>query len=136
MKYYSEQQLKDSLSGFKHSRYHMGENDLKTRYDNIELLLRDSKHVDMGLKLLADSGKSSAKSVPRGPSPGATEWEKLKAQAARDGFRGPEYNESAGAYREALGRHQNVLAKGAASNILGTQPPIKAMPASTQENCA
>lgn len=47
---YSADQLCQSISGYKNSPHHMGQNDRKTVYDDIEIFLRDAKHVDAGLK--------------------------------------------------------------------------------------
>jgi hypothetical protein len=47
---YSAEQLCQSISGYKHSPHHMGKNDRNTVYDDIEIFLRDAKHIDAGLK--------------------------------------------------------------------------------------
>ena len=49
LKDYSEADLCQAISGYLNSPHHMGQNDTSTRYDAIDLLLRDAKHVDMGL---------------------------------------------------------------------------------------
>jgi hypothetical protein len=54
---YSADDLKKSISGYKHSPHHMGQNENKTVYDDIELFLRDAKHIDAGLKLF-DKGST------------------------------------------------------------------------------
>lgn len=61
---YSAEQLCKAIEGYKKSPHHMGQNDRKTVYDDIELFLRDEKHIDAGLKL-ADTGASSWKDDPR-----------------------------------------------------------------------
>lgn len=53
LKTYSADDLKSAISGYRHSPYHMGQNDKKTVYDDIELFLRDAKHIDAGIKLKA-----------------------------------------------------------------------------------
>lgn len=50
LKNYSPEELCRSIAGYKHSAHHMGHNDQKTVYDDIELFLRDAKHIDAGLK--------------------------------------------------------------------------------------
>lgn len=50
LKSYSAEQLCQAISGYKNSPHHMGQNDRKTVYDDIELFLRDAKHIDAGLK--------------------------------------------------------------------------------------
>jgi hypothetical protein len=47
---YSAEQLCQSISGYKKSPHHMGQNDRKTVYDDIEIFLRDAKHIDAGIK--------------------------------------------------------------------------------------
>jgi hypothetical protein len=50
LKSYSEADLCACITGYLSSPYHMGQNDSNTKYDGIELFLRDSKHIDAGLK--------------------------------------------------------------------------------------
>lgn len=50
LKAYTPEQLCLAISGYKNSPHHMGQNDRKTIYDDIELFLRDAKHIDAGLK--------------------------------------------------------------------------------------
>lgn len=47
---YNADQLRQSISGYKNSPHHMGQNDRKTVYDDIEIFLRDAKHIDAGIK--------------------------------------------------------------------------------------
>lgn len=51
---YSADELCEAISGYLNSPHHMGVNDRGTRYDDIELMLRDAKHVDMGLAFARD----------------------------------------------------------------------------------
>ncbi len=46
--------VKRAISGYRRSPHHMGENDTQTRYDDIELFLRDAAHIEKGISL-ADS---------------------------------------------------------------------------------
>lgn len=50
--------LKRSISGYKNSPHHMGQNERQTVYDDIELFLRDAKHIDAGLKFF-DKGSAT-----------------------------------------------------------------------------
>lgn len=56
---YDEAELCRSIDGYKLSPHHCGQNDRRTRYDDIELLLRDAKHIEAGLQFAqgAASGK-------------------------------------------------------------------------------
>ncbi|HWH41804.1 MAG TPA: hypothetical protein VNU21_18280, partial [Usitatibacter sp.] len=54
LKRYSESDVCQAISGYLNSPHHMGENDRNTKFDDIELLLRDAKHIDAGLKLYAE----------------------------------------------------------------------------------
>lgn len=46
---YDADTLCQAISGYKLSPHHMGQNDRHTVYDDIELMLRDSKHIEAGL---------------------------------------------------------------------------------------
>lgn len=50
LKSYSEADLCESISGYLKSPHHMGQNERSMVYDDIELFLRDSKHIDAGLR--------------------------------------------------------------------------------------
>lgn len=50
LKDYSEDDLCRSISGYRNSPHHMGQNDRQTVYDSIELFLRDAEHIDAGIK--------------------------------------------------------------------------------------
>jgi hypothetical protein len=50
LKGYDEQTLCQAISGYKLSAHHMGQNERRTVYDDIELFLRDAKHIEAGLK--------------------------------------------------------------------------------------
>lgn len=50
LKTYTADDLCRSISGYLRSPHHMGDNPKKTKYDDIELFLRDAKHIDAGLK--------------------------------------------------------------------------------------
>ena len=46
---YSADQLCEAISGYLLSPFHMGANDRNTRYDSIELMLRDAAKIDAGM---------------------------------------------------------------------------------------
>lgn len=56
LKAYSPEDLCRAIEGYKNSPHHMGENDRKTVYDDIEIFLRDAKHIDAGIKF-AEKGR-------------------------------------------------------------------------------
>lgn len=51
LKLYPLADLCKSISGYRNSPHHRGENERKTPFDDVELFLRDSKHVEVGLQL-------------------------------------------------------------------------------------
>lgn len=51
---YSEADLCQSISGYRNSPFHTGQNDRDTAYDGLHVLLRDSDHVDAGLRFYAE----------------------------------------------------------------------------------
>lgn len=55
---YSEADLMAAIDGCKMSPHHQGENDRRTVYDDLELICRDGKHVDMFIKI-ASTGKEA-----------------------------------------------------------------------------
>lgn len=50
LKHYSVADLCASISGYLNSPHHTGKNDKSTVYDDIELFLRDSSHIDAGIR--------------------------------------------------------------------------------------
>ncbi len=46
---YDEATVCAAISGYKHSAYHMGQNERRAVYDDIALFLRDSTHIENGL---------------------------------------------------------------------------------------
>lgn len=49
LKLYDSDTLKRSIAGYKLSPHHCGQNERSTVYDDIELFLRDAKHIDAGV---------------------------------------------------------------------------------------
>lgn len=62
---YDPQSLKDSISGYRLSQFHLGQNDKNRTYDDIELFLRDAAHIDAGIAMTAQpiNGKRRAKTI-------------------------------------------------------------------------
>jgi hypothetical protein len=58
LKSYSVADLCASITGYLNSPHHMGENKNNMKYDDIELFLRDSKHIDAGTKLHVEPPRS------------------------------------------------------------------------------
>jgi hypothetical protein len=50
LKSYDEATLLASISGYRNSPHHMGQNERRTVYDDIELFLRDANHIENGLR--------------------------------------------------------------------------------------
>jgi hypothetical protein len=50
LKLYTPEQLCTSITGYKNSAYHMGQNESHKKFDDIELFLRDAKRIDAGLE--------------------------------------------------------------------------------------
>lgn len=59
LKTYAEADLCQAISGYLNSPHHMGENERNTRYDDLELFLRDAKHIDAGLRYHAEPPRTS-----------------------------------------------------------------------------
>lgn len=49
LKEFGADALKASISGYKISPWHQGQNDRKKKFDDIELMMRDAKHVEAGI---------------------------------------------------------------------------------------
>jgi hypothetical protein len=46
---HDEATLRESISGYKHSPHHMGQNEQRSVYDDISLFLRDAEHIERGM---------------------------------------------------------------------------------------
>lgn len=53
------QKVLDCLAGYTKSKFHMGENDRNTKYDDIALFLRDATNIERGLELNAQPKRST-----------------------------------------------------------------------------
>jgi hypothetical protein len=63
---YLEADLCRSIDGYTRSPHHCGQNDRRTRYDAIGLLLRDAEHIEGGLQFADGAGAANGK-PPRKP---------------------------------------------------------------------
>lgn len=57
LKLYDSDTLKRSIEGYRLSPHHCGQNERSTVYDDIELFLRDAKHIDAGIAF-AEKGQA------------------------------------------------------------------------------
>lgn len=62
---YSEADLRLAISGYRNSPHHMGMNDRGTRYDSIELMLRDAAHIDAGIRFHREPPKKPESAIER-----------------------------------------------------------------------
>lgn len=51
LKLFPEADVINALTGYRRSKWHMGANDRQKVFDDIELFLRDAKHIEEGLRL-------------------------------------------------------------------------------------
>jgi hypothetical protein len=74
LKRFSEADLCESISGYLNSPHHMGQNEKATKYDDIELFLRDSKHVEAGLRFYAEPPRTDLSSKTRANVAAVADW--------------------------------------------------------------
>jgi len=60
IKLYGSDACKDAIRGVTLSPWHMGHNPQGKRYDDIELILRDEKHIEMFLSIADEADHGSA----------------------------------------------------------------------------
>ena len=82
LKGYSEADLCQSISGYKNSPHHQGQNDKATVYDAIELLLRDAKHIDAGLRFYRDPPRTDLSTLTRRNVAAVENWVPPEMRAA------------------------------------------------------
>ncbi|WNO60423.1 YdaU family protein [Rheinheimera sp. MMS21-TC3] len=58
---YSIEDLKSCITGYTHSAFHMGQNENGTRFDGLDLILRDASKIDFGLQQLQTANKPGTK---------------------------------------------------------------------------
>ncbi len=74
LKAYTEADLCEAIAGYANSPHHMGENDRATRYDAIELFLRDAKHVDAGIAFARNPPRTDLSKLTRGNIARTADW--------------------------------------------------------------
>lgn len=102
LKTYTEADLRACITGYRNSPYHMGQNDSNTKYDGIELFLRDSKHIDAGLKFHVEPPSVKSNGKPGAAPNNDAAWSEAKARAKAIGFREPLPTEPIGAYMTSV----------------------------------
>lgn len=55
LKVYSVEQLQCAIRGVQRSPHHMGHNDRRTKYDGLELILRDAEHIEKFMRLTEEA---------------------------------------------------------------------------------
>lgn len=74
LKAYSEADLCEAIAGYANSPHHMGQNDRATRYDAIELFLRDAKHIDAGIAFARNPPRTDLSKLTRGNIARTADW--------------------------------------------------------------
>ena len=82
LKSYDEATLCLSISGYLWSPHHQGQNDTGTVFDAIELLLRDAKHIDAGLRFHAEPPRADQSQLTRKNVAATQDWEPPEAANA------------------------------------------------------
>ena len=72
---YSEADLCLAITGYLNSPHHMGQNETGTRYDDIELMLRDAKHIDAGIKFHVEPPRTDLSKLARQNVAAVIGWE-------------------------------------------------------------
>jgi hypothetical protein len=71
---YTVDDLRLAIDGYRHSPHHMGQNDRATVYDDIEVFLRDAKHVDAGLRFARDPPRTDLSAQTRRNVVAVADW--------------------------------------------------------------
>ena len=71
---YSEADLCRSIEGYQSSPHHMGQNERATVYDDIELFLRDARHIEAGLKFATALARSDLSTLSRKNVAAVANW--------------------------------------------------------------
>lgn len=74
LKGYAEADLCEAIAGYRNSPHHMGQNDRGTRYDSIELFLRDAKHIDAGLAFARNPPRTDLSTLTRANVDRTADW--------------------------------------------------------------
>ena len=80
---YSEADLCLSITGYQSSPHHMGQNDRATMYDDIELFLRDARHIEAGLKFATALPRSDLSTLTRKNVAAVANWVPPEMRRAR-----------------------------------------------------
>lgn len=75
LKDYSEAALCQAITGYLNSPHHMGQNDRATVFDDIELFLRDAKHIDAGIKFHAQPPRADQSALTRRNVAAVADWQ-------------------------------------------------------------
>jgi hypothetical protein len=102
LKGYSPQDLCTSISGYKNSPHHTGQNDRQTVYDDIGLLLRDSAHIDAGIRF-AEQPQALTSELANHNVAVLKDWQPLETRDASTGHGeiSGDNGESGGGFRKA-----------------------------------
>ena len=84
LKGYSWEALCEAISGYRNSPHHTGSNERNTVYDDIGLLLRDSAHIDAGLRFYETPPNLSSKLTQHNVAVLAA-WKPTESDNERDG---------------------------------------------------
>jgi hypothetical protein len=74
LKDYTADDLVEAIKGYKFSKHHCGLNDRNTVYDEIGLFLRDSAHVDAGLKFASEADRAGQSQSERKNAVATADW--------------------------------------------------------------
>jgi hypothetical protein len=75
LKSYSEADICQAITGYLNSPHHMGQNERGTKYDDIELMLRDAKHIDAGLRFYREPPRTDLSSLSRRNVAAIIDWQ-------------------------------------------------------------
>jgi hypothetical protein len=79
---YSEADLCQAITGYVNSPHHMGDNETGTVYDALELMLRDAKHIDAGLRFYAEPPRTDLSRATRRVIAQTDDWVPPEARRA------------------------------------------------------
>ena len=99
LKLHDEPTLRQAISGYRNSPFHMGENDQRTVYDDIELFLRNATNIENGLKFARG---------PPAPALSAVAQARAKLRESING-NGRVVSEQTGTSDSSLGQAAGVL---------------------------
>ena len=71
---YAAATLRETISGYRNSPHHCGQNDRATVYDALELFLRDAQHVDAGLRFADNQPRNDLSALTRRNVAALADW--------------------------------------------------------------